>query len=215
MNMEDSFCLSKSWKPLVCFLKDLRKPPQHDGRSGLSARLRRVVHSHQPKPPSDIPASLRYLCSLIPRRMPRLLSLTCRLPARHTLIMFLVFSYTSKAAFLRARLTPILVSYWFARGVNGCWQFHSVLRTSQRELSFTLPLPFCFLYKPGFPAGRLFCLPPAFTPVFARLMFSTLKMEANCSSKTSVDTQWTTRRYIPEGGTLHISTLFGKSASLC
>jgi hypothetical protein len=31
----------------------------------------------------------------------------------------------------------------------------------------------------------------------------TLKMEAICSSKTSVDTQWTTRRYIPEDGTLH------------
>jgi hypothetical protein len=31
---------------------------------------------------------------------------------------------------------------------------------------------------------------------------STLKMEAICSSETSVDFQWTTRRYIPEGVTL-------------
>jgi hypothetical protein len=35
------------------------------------------------------------------------------------------------------------------------------------------------------------------------LIFSTLKMEVTCSSETSVDTQRTTRRYIPEDGTLH------------
>jgi hypothetical protein len=33
--------------------------------------------------------------------------------------------------------------------------------------------------------------------------FSTLKMEAICSSETSVDTERTTWRYIPEDGTLH------------
>jgi hypothetical protein len=33
--------------------------------------------------------------------------------------------------------------------------------------------------------------------------FSTLKMEAICSSETSVDTQRTTRCYIPEDGSLH------------
>jgi hypothetical protein len=37
----------------------------------------------------------------------------------------------------------------------------------------------------------------------AQLIVSTLKMEAICSSETSVDTQRTTRRYIPEDGTLH------------
>jgi hypothetical protein len=37
----------------------------------------------------------------------------------------------------------------------------------------------------------------------AELVSSTLKMEAICSSETSVDTQRTTRRYIPEDGTLH------------
>jgi hypothetical protein len=31
---------------------------------------------------------------------------------------------------------------------------------------------------------------------------STLKIEATCSSETSVDFQWTTRRYIPENRTL-------------
>jgi hypothetical protein len=38
---------------------------------------------------------------------------------------------------------------------------------------------------------------------FPQLIFSTLKMEAICSSEMSVDTQRTTRRYIPEDGTLH------------
>jgi hypothetical protein len=30
MNREVGFCLSKSWKPLICSLK---KPPEHDARS--------------------------------------------------------------------------------------------------------------------------------------------------------------------------------------
>jgi hypothetical protein len=40
---------------------------------------------------------------------------------------------------------------------------------------------------------------------FAELIFSTLKMDAICSSETSVDTLRTRRRflYIPENGTLH------------
>jgi hypothetical protein len=37
----------------------------------------------------------------------------------------------------------------------------------------------------------------------AELIFSTLKVEAIYSSETSVDTQRTTRLYIPEDGTLH------------
>jgi hypothetical protein len=37
----------------------------------------------------------------------------------------------------------------------------------------------------------------------AQFNFSTLKMEAIFSSETSVDFQRTTRRYIPEDGTLH------------
>jgi hypothetical protein len=38
MNMEDGFCLSKSWKPLICSTNDRRKPLSHDKRSGFSAR---------------------------------------------------------------------------------------------------------------------------------------------------------------------------------
>jgi hypothetical protein len=37
----------------------------------------------------------------------------------------------------------------------------------------------------------------------AKLIFSTLKMRVICSSETSVDTQRTTGRNIPEDGTLH------------
>jgi hypothetical protein len=38
---------------------------------------------------------------------------------------------------------------------------------------------------------------------FAEFIFQTLKMEAICSSETSVVTQRTTRRHIPEDDTLH------------
>jgi hypothetical protein len=55
---------------------------------------------------------------------------------------------------------------------------------------------------PGFPAGRLFCLPPACLLVLAEIISSTLKMEAICSYETSVATQ-TARRHIPEDDVLH------------
>jgi hypothetical protein len=41
MNREDGFCPSKSWKPLLCSLRDGRKPPSHDSRSEVSAGPRR------------------------------------------------------------------------------------------------------------------------------------------------------------------------------
>jgi hypothetical protein len=46
-------------------------------------------------------------------------------------------------------------------------------------------------------------MPPACLLVFAEIIFSALKMEAMCYSETSVVTQQTTRRHIPENGTLH------------
>jgi hypothetical protein len=39
-------------------------------------------------------------------------------------------------------------------------------------------------------------------------LFLALKMEANCSSETSVDSQQTTRRYVPEDATLLVFSLF-------
>jgi hypothetical protein len=47
------------------------------------------------------------------------------------------------------------------------------------------------------------CLPPAFTLVSCSAYFLTLKMEATCSSETSVDFQRTTRRFIPDDTTPH------------
>jgi hypothetical protein len=47
-------------------------------------------------------------------------------------------------------------------------------------------------------------LPPAYLVVLAEIISSTLKMEAICSSETSVAIQQTTRRHIPEDGTLLI-----------
>jgi hypothetical protein len=43
----------------------------------------------------------------------------------------------------------------------------------------------------------------------AQLIFSTLKMEAVCSSETSFDTQRTTQRYIPEDSTLQLIFIEG------
>jgi hypothetical protein len=57
-------------------------------------------------------------------------------------------------------------------------------------------------YISGFPAGRLFCLPPAYLLVLAEIISSTLKMEAISYSETSVATQQATRRHIPEDDTL-------------
>jgi hypothetical protein len=43
----------------------------------------------------------------------------------------------------------------------------------------------------------------AFTLISYLAYSLTLKMEATCSSKMSVDFEWTTQRYIPEDRTLH------------
>jgi hypothetical protein len=53
------------------------------------------------------------------------------------------------------------------------------------------------------PASRMLRLPLDFTLVSCSAYSSILKMEAGCSSGTSVDVQWTTRRYIPDDSTLH------------
>jgi hypothetical protein len=42
IDMEDGLCLSNSLKPLFCSLKDCRKPPSHNRRSGFSVSLSAV-----------------------------------------------------------------------------------------------------------------------------------------------------------------------------
>jgi hypothetical protein len=51
--------------------------------------------------------------------------------------------------------------------------------------------------------GRTYRLSPAYLLVLAEIISSALKMEAISSSETSVATQQTTRRHIPEDDTLH------------
>jgi hypothetical protein len=51
--------------------------------------------------------------------------------------------------------------------------------------------------------SQRWCLPLAYLLVLAELISSTLKMEAICSSETSIETQRTTRHHIPEYDTLH------------
>jgi hypothetical protein len=55
----------------------------------------------------------------------------------------------------------------------------------------------------GVSEQHIACLPPFFTPVSCSSYSSTLKMEGTCSPETSVDFQWSTRRYIPEDNALH------------
>jgi hypothetical protein len=50
---------------------------------------------------------------------------------------------------------------------------------------------------------EMLSLPPAYLLVLAEIISSTLKMEAICSSETSVATQQTSWRRIPEGDTFH------------
>jgi hypothetical protein len=56
----------------------------------------------------------------------------------------------------------------------------------------------------GISAGPLFFLSHAFTLVSCLVYHSVLKMEATCSSETSVDFQRTTRRNVPEDRTLRV-----------
>jgi hypothetical protein len=51
-------------------------------------------------------------------------------------------------------------------------------------------------------------LPPAYLLVLAEIISSTLKMEAICSSETSVATQQITQRHIPEDDTLQMNDFY-------
>jgi hypothetical protein len=197
---EDSFCLSKSWKPFTCSLKDRRKPPSHYIRSGFSVGPHRFVYTahiwaqNMPHPSNYQPPSwcLDFLpLPLLPHPPPHgcdsltwLLSPIRRFPAQHTLHFSLSFSLTSKTG----PMSP---------AVSFCPM------ASQWELRFTLPSPSCFLHKPKFLASQLLGLPPAFKPVFCSA-YSIMKTDMTCSSEMSIDFQQTTWGYIPEdSSTLH------------
>jgi hypothetical protein len=65
------------------------------------------------------------------------------------------------------------------------------------------PLPFCFLHINQFSGSQFILLATCLLAGLAEIISSTLKMEAICSSETSVASQQTTRRHIPEDDTLH------------
>jgi hypothetical protein len=70
-------------------------------------------------------------------------------------------------------------------------------------------------YRLHLQGGRAeLCFPPAFTVVSCSA-YSTMKMEAICSSKTLVDIQRTTLHYIPEDSTLQVSLCLVSHAGTC
>jgi hypothetical protein len=119
-------------------------------------------------------------CSFMPGRLPRFSpSLGYSLPA--TLLQFFPSFPEHMTALSRASDSGLL-SYWFGGLVHGCWTSHGRVNGNR------VPV---------------FCLPPACLLVLAEIISSTLKMEAICSSETSVATQQTARRHIPEDDTVH------------
>jgi hypothetical protein len=60
------------------------------------------------------------------------------------------------------------------------------------------------------PCSLLRCNPPASKQVLAEIISSPPKMEVICSSETSVATQQTTLRHIPEDDTLHVLIVIRK-----
>jgi hypothetical protein len=201
--MEDGFCLRNSWKPLICSLKNRKKPPSRDSRCrSMHTALIRALSSLHP----DVPACFRVICPLIPHRMPATHFTPCplhvgSLPATPLQCSPCLFPIPAKPPLSRAIKNPVLVSYWFAQWSCENLAVSFCTTASQWELKSTLPFPSCFLHNPKFPASRLLGLPSAFTVVSCSA-FSTLKMEAIYSSETLVDFQGATRRYIPDDNTL-------------
>jgi hypothetical protein len=74
--------------------------------------------------------------------------------------------------------------------------FWDIMPCSLLKVNYILEENVTFIFR--------ICLLAACFMLIACLAYSsTLKMEATCSSKTLVDSQWTTWHYIPEDRTLH------------
>jgi hypothetical protein len=157
MNREDGFCLSKSWKPLICYLKDRRKPHHHDGGSGFSTRSCKSLHTRRSWCP-DLFLHTRPLATA--------LSLTWPFPAHHILKNSSRPPCTQPALF-RVR-HPVLVSYWLGGLVHGSCRLD---RTSQWEPSSIFHVPSVSCIYPSFPSRSLFCLPPAYLLILAEIFF--------------------------------------------
>jgi hypothetical protein len=173
MNRKDDFCLSKSWKPLICFLKDRRKLPLGDCSSGFSP-WPTSVRAHCPYQDTnsalsghssaislhpDVPPSLRCLCCFILHRTRRSRAhgfspiLLGSLPTTRLPLLPLHFLDQHKRLFsgpgwlscscLLLVRSVVSESQWVLA-------VHSVLRASRWELTRCLPFPSCFLYNPKF-----------------------------------------------------------------
>jgi hypothetical protein len=96
--------------------------------------------------------------------------------------------------------TPVLVSYWFSDLVHGYDSFilskDEPMGTEFQSSTYRSLYISVFRLAEHYACHLLSCW-------FAEPISSTLKMEAICSSKTSVETQRTTQRHIPEDYTLH------------
>jgi hypothetical protein len=151
MNTENGFCLSKSWKPLICSLRHWMKPPTHDSISGFfaephtcmcTAPIRAgtncglsalaILHSH-------VSASH---CYLIPHCMPPTHSLDISSLYVSALFNtplyfhppFQYFSYTRKTAPFQGQPKFLLLSpISLLSGCVRAKQFHSVLWVIQWE----------------------------------------------------------------------------------
>jgi hypothetical protein len=108
------------------------------------------------------------------------------------------FSYTSNM--LLSLIGSLLVweSHWELA-------IHSVLWASEQEPIWCCAFPSCFIFNPTCQQANLFAC-YCFMLVFC-LAYSTLKMEATCSSNMSVEFQQTKQHYIPDNGTLLFSSL--------
>jgi hypothetical protein len=102
-----------------------------------------------------------------------------------------------------SNVSVALLSYWFARQSQWVLAVSFCPAGEPTGIEFHSSISLLFPIQPEIPASRLLCLPPAFTLVSYSDYSSTLKMEAMCSSETSVYLQRTTRSYIPDDNTLH------------
>jgi hypothetical protein len=77
-----------------------------------------------------------------------------------------------------------------------------ILNFVVNQISSTLPLPFCFLYNTEFRMVNYSACHLLSRWFLARLILRPWRWRW-CSSETSADFKRTTRRYIPQDGTLH------------
>jgi hypothetical protein len=124
-------------------------------------------------------------CSSIPGRLQRLFPLLGRsLPA--TFLKFFPSFPEHNTALFRDSGLALLLARWFSP-----WVLTSSYGPANENRA-----PFSTYLL--FPARSLFCLLPVYLLVPAEIISSTLKMEVICSSETTVATQQTTWRHIPE-----------------